>query len=263
MIAVLLENEGYQVERKFNLGGTAVCFEALRNGAIDVYPEYTGSLSEEILKSNTRLDHQTLNGELKSQFQLEISPSFGFNNTYALAMSAERADALGIHKISDLKKFPQLTAALSHEFLKRQDGWENLKSAYGMSLQPIGIDHGLAYQALSNGKTEITDVFSTDGEIERYDLIILEDDLGFFPTYNAVAFFSQSMDSKAKAIVSKLDHVINEEEMQAMNAEVLFENGSFNSVATEFLIEKGLIDGTRQKAQSSFWVDIFESMFLG
>ncbi|MEQ9415345.1 MAG: glycine betaine ABC transporter substrate-binding protein, partial [Cyclobacteriaceae bacterium] len=235
VLAQLIENEGFRVERKFNLGGTAVCYEALRGKGIDLYPEYTGSLAEEILKSDKKLNHQSLNEELQSKLGLEMSPSFGFNNTYALATTPKIAEARGLKTISDLQSAEDMAAAMSYEFLKRKDGWENLKSAYQLKISPAGIEHGLAYQAITNGKIELTDVYSTDGEIKKYNFFLLEDDLEFFPTYYAVAVYNQSLDPKVKAIASKLGGIISEDEMQAMNSEVLFEKNSFSEVAHSFL----------------------------
>lgn len=204
MLAQLIESEGYTVERKFNLGGTAVCFEALNAGSIDLYPEYTGSLAEEILKSESKLTHQELNNKLRQELNLEITLSFGFNNTYALATKPATAEARRLRNISDLQRETNITTAFSYEFLKRKDGWENLKKTYQLSLSPVGIEHGLAYQAIENGKIELTDVYSTDGEIERYHLKVLKDDLEFFPNYNAVAVYSSDLDPTIKTIAKKL-----------------------------------------------------------
>lgn len=256
VLSQLIEQEGYTVERKFNLGGTAVCYEALRGKAIDLYPEYTGSLAEEILKSDTKLDHPSLNKELQSKLGLEISPSFGFNNTYALATTPKIAKERGLKTISDLQNAVDISAAMSYEFLKRKDGWDNLKSTYGLQLDPAGIEHGLAYQAITNGKIALTDAYSTDGEIEKYGLFLLEDDLEFFPTYYAVAVYNQSLDPKIKAIVNKLDGLISEDEMQAMNSEVLFKERSFSEVAHSFLTRKNLISAETKSKATNMWADI-------
>jgi len=256
ILAQLIEEEGYSVDRKFNLGGTAVCYEALKGHAIDLYPEYTGSLAEEILKSEGKLDHDELYTQLKAQLGLEISPSFGFNNTYALATTRKFADQEKLESISDLKHTTGVVTALSYEFLKRKDGWGNLKSTYQLNLDPVGIEHGLAYQAMISGKIELTDAYSTDGEIEKYGLAILRDDLSFFPNYNAVAVFNEGLDPKIKLIVAKLEGLISEEEMQAMNASVLFEKKNFYEVARSFLQTKHLV-GVEEKSQTnSMWREI-------
>ena len=132
IVSQLLESRGYNVERSFNLGGTLICFDALKNHAIDIYPEYTGTISEEILKLKNKVSLNELNDSLKSEFNLAISATYGFNNTYALIMKKELTTKLNITKISDLINHPELNIALSYEFLKRNDGWDKLKSAYGL-----------------------------------------------------------------------------------------------------------------------------------
>ena len=241
MQAQLLENAGYNIERKYNLGGTLVCFEALKNGEINVYPEYSGTISEEILKLNDNVTHDELKALLEKDYNLTISPSYGFNNTYALTMKKDRAKELGITKISDLVNHPELKIALSYEFLKRKDGWGNLAKAYGLKLSPVGIEHGLAYQALDEGKIEITDAYSTDGEIEKYNLIVLQDDKNFFPKYFALSFYREGLDENAVNALQKLDGQITETEMQEMNFKVLYEEKTFAEVANDFLLRKNLI----------------------
>lgn len=258
MLAQLIENEGYTVERKFNLGGTAICFEALRGGSIDLYPEYTGSLAEEILKSESKLTHQELKNKLKRDLNLEITASFGFNNTYALATKPAIADAKKLTNISDLQGESNINTAFSYEFLKRKDGWDNLKKTYQLALSPVGIEHGLAYQAIERGKIELTDVYSTDGEIERYNLKLLNDDLEFFPNYNAVAVYSANLDPVIKDIVKKLEGIVSEDEMQTMNAAVLFEKKNFYEVANSFLVKENLIKYNTGKSQSTMWTEIMD-----
>lgn len=258
ILAQLMEHEGYKVERRFNLGGTAVCFQALRNNAIDLYPEYTGSLAEEILKSDIKLSHDELNNKLHSELGLEISQSLGFNNTYALATTQKVAEQNGIATISDLHKTSTMPVALSYEFLKRKDGWENLKSTYELELKPAGIEHGLAYQALISGKIELTDAYTTDGEIEKYDLLLLKDDLNFFPDYQAVAVYNTTLDPNIKILLKKLEGLISEDEMQSMNAAVLFEKITFAEVARSFLKEKKLVEKNYQMQDSGMWNEISE-----
>lgn len=258
MLAQLLEDQGFKVERKFNLGGTVVCFEALRKGEIDVYPEYTGSLAEEILKSSQRMDIAALGARLREDLGLEISPAFGFNNTYALAVGLPTAKEQNLKSISDLTTYPQVKAAMSYEFLKRQDGWHNLKLAYGLAIDPVGIEHGLAYQAVASGKIELTDVYSTDGEIKKYNLVILEDDLHFFPDYQAVAVYNKNLDIEARQAIAKLEAMISEGEMQAMNAQVLYEGKNFAEVAYSFLQRKHLISQNAQVRKSRLWGDLLE-----
>ncbi len=234
IISQLLESDGYEVQRNYNLGGTLVCFEALRNKAIDVYPEYSGTISAEILKQS-QLSYAEINTALQMQFKLEIAPPYGFNNSYALVCRKELSEEFGIYTISDLVKNPSLRLGLSYEFLKRQDGWDNLKSNYSLGLSAVGLEHGLAYQALALQKIDVTDAYSTDGEIPKYNLTVLRDDRKFFPAYQATSMYSKSLDDRAKKILSKLDGKISETNMQAMNAAVLYQKKTFAEVATFFL----------------------------
>jgi osmoprotectant transport system permease protein len=252
VIAQLLESNGFKVERNYNLGGTLVCFESLKNNQIDVYPEYTGTISEAILKLTDKPGIFDLNEKLKKEYGLEISGSFGFNNTYAFAVKKKTAEKYNLVNISDLKAHPEIKAAMSYEFIKRKDGWENLAEMYNINIKPVGIDHGLAYQSLDEGKIELTDVYSTDGEISKYDLFILNDDKRFFPQYMGVPFMRQAIDPIAKELIRLLGNTINDSLMSAMNSKVLYENKSFGEVANEFLKTNKLIgSGVEYKKTSA------------
>ena len=242
IISQLLENEGYKVDRKFNLGGTLVCYEALVNNEIEIYPEYTGTISEAILKHKDKISFEELKNKLK-ELDLEISGEYGFNNTYAFAVSNELAKKLKLNTVSDLIKYPELKFGLSYEFLNREDGWKNLAKYYNLSQKPVGLEHGLAYKALEDRQIDLTDVYSTDGEIPKYDLKILEDDKGYFPKYYAVSFYKKNLDVKIKTITRRINGKISESEMQEMNEKVLYENRSFAEVADNFLIKNNLKRG--------------------
>jgi len=249
IISQLFESEGYTVQRKYNLGGTLVCFEALRNNAIDVYPEYSGTISAEILKQ-TQLRYPEINSALQTQFNLEIAAPYGFNNSYTLVCRKELSEQLTLTTISDLIKNPSLRFGLSYEFLKRQDGWDNLKANYSLPQQAVGLEHGLAYQALAQQKIDVTDAYSTDGEIPKYNLTVLRDDRNFFPAYEATSLYSKSVDDRIKKILKKLDGKISEPNMQAMNAAVLYQKKTFAEVATQFLIRELSIASTKIKTAS-------------
>jgi osmoprotectant transport system permease protein len=256
MVALLLEDAGFAVERRFNLGGTTVAFEALRTGAIDVYPEYTGTLAAEIIQDTSLSTPADINYALR-RFDLRISAPYGFNNTYALIMTRARAQALAINKVSDLKRHTALQAGVSYEFLKRKDGWDNLSKTYALPFHATGLEHGLAYQALREGKIDITDAYSTDGEIERYGLQLLEDDLHFFPDYQAVSLYRATFPDDARKALDKLGGIIDEKAMQAMNAQALFQQRSHRQIASEFLTQKGLLR-TRANAAPAVWPDILQ-----
>ncbi|MCY3640253.1 MAG: ABC transporter permease, partial [Gammaproteobacteria bacterium] len=172
--AQLLESKGFAVERRFGLGGTLIAFDALVAGEVDLYMEYTGTLSQAILKLGHDAPREAMNQRLKGD-GLRLLRPFGFNNTYAIAVRREQAQALGLARIGDLAGHPALKLVFSHEFLEREDGWPGLKQAYGLPFNANGIEHALAYQAISEGALDVTDAYSTDGELLRYDLLLLED----------------------------------------------------------------------------------------
>ncbi len=255
MIALLLENEGFAVERKFNLGGTNVCFEALRNEAIDIYPEYTGTILSEILKQKSTLKFQEIEQLLTEKYALKISQPFGFNNTYAIVLKPELAQKYQLKKLSDLRKLSQLKGGLSYEFLKREDGWAKLAAFYGLKQKPVGIEHGLAYKAIVNNEIDFTDAYSTDGEIVQYKLTLLADDLAFFPTYQAVAFYSPTIPAKATLAIKKLQGILSETVMQQLNAEALYQKKSFKEIASHFLVEHKLIKVQKNETEGK-WKEI-------
>jgi osmoprotectant transport system permease protein len=241
IVAQLLENEGFTVERKFNLGGTAISFEALRTGAINVYPEYSGTIATEILKSNRELSLAEIGASVQQQYQLEISKPYGFNNTYAIVMNAATAARLTMSSISDMVKHPELKGGLSYEFLKREDGWQHLTAFYQLNQTAAGMEHGLSYNALTNGNIDFTDAYSTDGEIRKYGLVVLKDDRHFFPDYSAVNLYQSSLPEKAKLALQKLNFLIDENKMQQMNAMALFQKKEFSDIAHDFLASNGLL----------------------
>ncbi len=242
----LLESEGFNVERKFGFGGTLICYNALQEGEIDIYPEYTGTISEAILSPDERPDDTTSiksYQDILSAKNLDLFSQFGFNNSYVIAIKKNLANERSIETISDLQFHDDLVMAYSHEFLNRSDGWESLREIYGLNFSPTGIQHGLAYKAIDDGAINITDAYSTDGDIERYGLIFLEDDLEFFPKYYAALLSRTDFPDRAKESLIKLDNILTEEEMRAMNAQVVIEQRAFADVASEFLISRGLVTG--------------------
>ena len=170
IVAQTLEAGGYQVERKFGLGGTLICYEALKNDGIDIYVEYTGTISQAILKLSGAASAEAMTAGLRAQ-GLQLLPQLGFNNTYAIAVRAASAERYNLENISDLAGVDELPMVFSHEFLEREDGWPGLQRAYNLSGSVRGIEHGLAYQALNDGAIGVTDAYSTDGELIRYNLV--------------------------------------------------------------------------------------------
>jgi osmoprotectant transport system permease protein len=250
----ILEANGFAVERRFGLGGTLICFEALINDEIDVYVEYTGTLSQAILDMPLDASFQDLGAALESR-RLQLLAPLGFDNTYAIAMRREAALRLGIASIGDLKNHPQLGVVVSHEFLARDDGWPGLSVTYGLSSMTVGgIEHGLAYQALEDGVIDVTDAYSTDGDVKRYDLVLLEDDRDYFPKYLAVPLARRELSSDAAKVLSGLGNILSAAEMQALNAQVSFYGRSFADVANEFLVASELVAGVQ--VADTLWNDL-------
>lgn len=250
IMAQRLERAGYDVKRKFGLGGTLICYEALVKGEIDIYAEYTGTLSRVILKLDGNPARSQLD-EYLSRRNLQLLDSFGFDNTYALTLKETLAAELGISQISDLVGKENLAIAFSHEFLNREDGWPGLARTYGLSAKPIGIEHGLAYQAIDDGKIQITDAYSTDGDLERYGLRVLRDDKRYFPQYLAMPLIRQDLPQGAKKVLQELSGLINDDNMRALNGQVVIEKRSFAEVAEKFLAEQGL--GKSGGQEDLFW----------
>jgi osmoprotectant transport system permease protein len=214
-----LTDAGIPAEHRQGMGGTIILWEALRGGQIDAYPEYTGTIATEVLKSDSTLSLDQIRNSLE-KVGVGMTAPLGFNNTYALVMRRSEAQRLGIRAISDLQKYPELKFGLTHEFLDRQDGWRPLRQRYGLPQQNIiGIDHALGYSALANGSIAVKDAYSTDAKIEQNDLFVLEDDLHFFPKYEAVFLFRSSTRADAIAALRRLESTLDETRMIRLNAE--------------------------------------------
>jgi glycine betaine/choline ABC-type transport system substrate-binding protein/uncharacterized coiled-coil protein SlyX len=156
-----------QVEIRAGLGNTAIVFEALRSGAIDLYPDYLGTIDREILKNETTSPPERIVAQL-ARLGLGVAIPLGFSNGYALAMREAEAARRGITNLGDLARHPSLRAGLSAEFIGRPDGWPGLRQRYGLPQQPISLDHGLAYEALAAGRVDVTDIYTTDSRSRRW-----------------------------------------------------------------------------------------------
>ena len=250
IMAQLLEDRGFAVQRRFSLGGTLICFEALKLGSVDVYPEYSGTLAQAILQMPGQASHSRMRELLRQRYNLEMLDFFGFSNTYALALSRKTADRLGLKRISDLSRQPDLRFGFSNEFLNRPDGWVGLAKVYGLSARPVGMEHALTYPAIGADKLDLTDAYSTDGDLKKFDLTLLEDDRRFFPSYLAFPFVRGELDDVAKHVLEELAGKLSVEEVQALNQSVQ-EKKSLPDVAAQFLKSKGLLTGQRPAAVPS------------
>ena len=228
---------GSPAEHLQGLGNTAIVFAALKTGSIDLYPEYIGTIDAEILKHTTPSSVELIRREL-APLGLGIAVPLGFSNTYALAMKQSTAQQRGIRTLSDLHKQSGLKFGLSHEFIGRADGWPGMAQRYGLTPQPIGLDHGIAYEALNKGQVDVIDIYSTDAKIAQLGLTVLEDDLHYFPPYDAVLLYRLDVATRFPAgwaAIQTLQGRIKAADMIAMNAAVEIGGKSFANVASDFL----------------------------
>ncbi|KWR78428.1 MULTISPECIES: glycine betaine ABC transporter substrate-binding protein [Cupriavidus] len=217
------------------LGNTAIVFQALQAGSIDLYPDYTGTLASEILRLPGTATLEQINAAL-APMGLGAAIALGFDNTYAIAVSD--AQPVSLRALGDLAGQPDLRIALSHEFLGRADGWPALKRAYGLPQRPAGIDHGLAYEALAHGQIDATDIYSTDAKISKYHLRVLEDNQRVFPRYEAVIVYRLDVPMRHAAAwqaLRRLAGTIGTQDMIAMNAAAEVDGKTFSAVARNFL----------------------------
>ena len=224
------------VEHKPGLGNTGIVYAALKAGAIDVYPDYTGTIAREVLKIEGAFTLDDLNRRLASD-ALGVAVRLGFNNSYALALREDQAKQLNIRAIGDLARHPQLKLGLSHEFIGRADGWPGLKRAYALPQAPAGLDHGLAYDAVAAGRIDVMDIYTTDAKIERFRLRVVEDDRQFFPRYDAVLLYRLDLPQRFPAAwkaLQQLEGRIDEKTMIRLNAASELEKRSFADAARLF-----------------------------
>lgn len=269
MLALLLEDAGYPVERVLNLGGSAIVHTALTEGEIDAYVEYTGTgllaiLGMEIPEAGAASPeagatpaaggglaqevYDIVSQEYQDQFNLTWLEPWGFNNTYTLAMRAADVEELGLETISDLEGVAgDLTFGATQEFVVRPDGLPGLTEMYGFEFgDAVGMDPGLVYSALDNGDVDVISAFATDGRIPALNLVTLEDDLGFFPPYFAAPVVRQELLDESPEIAdifNQLAGLIDDSTMADLNFRVDDGGEEPIDVARSFLVEQGLIEG--------------------
>lgn len=236
MTAQLLESAGIPATYRRDLkGGSQVLFKALERGEIDVYPEYTGTLAEDLLHDGTPGTVDALRRALAMR-GLKMTEPLGFDDSYALAMTEARARALSITSLSDLARHPELRLGLSPEFLDRPDGFPGVRARYGLPHKDVrALDHDLAYRAVKDGKVDVVDVYTTEPEIAYYGLRVLEDDLGYFPKYQAVLLYRAGLPEPAVAVLRRLEGRISREAMMTLNGRVKRDKEPDAAVAASFL----------------------------
>jgi osmoprotectant transport system permease protein len=236
ILTQLAAQTGARVEHKSGMGGTGVLWGAFKAGEIDAYVEYTGTLLHEIYSTEAPSGEAALR-RLLERDGLRLGAALGFNNTYAVGMARDVAEGLGIIAISDLTKHPALRLGFSNEFVERADGWPALRRVYGLPHRVTGLEHTLAYEALAAGRIDATDLYSTDAEIEQYNLRVLADDRGLFPEYRAVVVYRAALAPAVVAAFERLDGRIHEAPMVRMNAAVKIDRRSEADVARQFVRE--------------------------
>jgi osmoprotectant transport system permease protein len=235
MATDLMEARGFAVSHRTQLGGSRFLWEALVRGDIDVYPEYTGTLIQEIL-AESGVTRSTLADTL-AQYGVAMTKPIGFNNTYAIGVRADLADSLNLRTVSDLRRYPDLDLGFSNEFMDRSDGWPGLQEAYNLPQDARGVDHDLGYRGLVNGSLDAIDLYSTDAEIEQYDIRVLEDDREYFGTYQAILLYRTDLPAAAKAAIQRMEGQISEETMQGLNARAKVDQVEEQIVAADYLNE--------------------------
>jgi osmoprotectant transport system substrate-binding protein len=251
MYALVLEDQGFQVERKLNLGGTPVAQASLQSGQIDLYPEYTGTALMTVLKqpanSNQKQVFDTVSKTYKEKFNLVWLEPAPMNNTQALAMTQEASQKYGIKTISQMvAKASQLTLIGAPEFEAREDGLPGLRKTYGdFKLKKfIPADLGLRYKTLTSGQADVAVAAGTDGEISAFNLVVLEDDKKLFPPYQVAPVVRQETLDKNSGIRDALNALapkLTNETMQRLNYEVSGKQREPAEVAKEFLTKEALL----------------------
>ena len=232
----VLARQGIPAEHVRGLGGTRVVWNALVRGDVDVYPEYTGTLAQEIFGGRIRADAL---GPALSGSGIEMGPALGFEDGYALGMRQDVAERLGIRRISDLRGHPGLRLGFSSEFVDRADGWRALQRAYALPQRDVrGLEHELAYRGLRAGSLDVVDLYSTDPEIQAEHLRVLEDDLHHFPEYQAVLLVRSDLEQRvpgARAALERLRNAIDAPTMITLNARARLQHVPEAQVAADFL----------------------------
>lgn len=252
MYKILIEEKtDMTVTVKPNFGKTTFLYEALKKGDIAIYPEFTGTVTESLLKPTPQVNHdpeavyQAARDGIKKQDNLALLKPMAYQNTYAVAVPKKISQEYGLKTISDLKKVEgQLKAGFTLEFNDREDGNKGLQKVYGLNLQVSTMEPALRYQAIQSGDIQITDAYSTDAELARYDLVVLEDDKQLFPPYQGAPLMKTALLEKhpeLEAVLNKLAGKITEKQMSQMNYQVGVEGKSANQVARDFLIQEGII----------------------
>lgn len=252
MISDLIEgNTDIKVDRKVNLGGTQVCFTALVNDEIDLYLDYTGTIYGDTLNyppiSDMEEVYNTVKDDMKELHNVDVLQQMGFNNTYAIGVAPEIAEKYNLVTISDLAEVGhELTLGAGLEFLNREDGIIGLTKLYDFEFgEEVGLNGALRYSAIANDETDVLDVFGTDGLVGKYNIVVLEDDMNFFPPYYAAPLVrNETMEKypEIEPLLAELGEILDDDTMIGLNYQVDELQRDPAHVAKEFLVEQGLIN---------------------
>ena len=264
MLAQLLESHGMVVDRRMGLGQTEIAMQALRSGAIDVYPEYTGtgllavlhdSLTDS-LASDPRRVFAHVAREFASRYGVRWLPPLGFQNSYAIAVRRETAARYHLRTLSDLaRESGHLVAGFTPDFIGRPDGLAGLARVYGVHPRAVRpLAPAVKYQALASGAVDVIDGYSTDGLLSKYELVTLADDKHFFPPYEAAAVVGTRMTRErpeAIAALTMLSGMLDESRMRVLNRRIEVDGEDVKRVAADALRDIGLAGGMSAGARTA------------
>ena len=251
MLTYLIEeNTDISVEQKMGIGGgTSNIHPAMINGEIDIYPEYTGTgwlfvLKEELINDPDEL-YRAVKEKYQSDYGITWSELYGFNDTYGIAVKEDLASELGLNTYSDLVEVSgNLNLGAEYDFFERDDGYPGLEATYGFEFgNKTELDIGLKYEAIGQNQVDVINIFSTDGRLKEYELMVLEDEKNFFPSYYCATLIrTETLEEypELEDVLAMLDGQITNDEMTQMNYLVEIENKGPKQVALDFLEEKGL-----------------------
>lgn len=267
LLTQLARSAGQVTVHVDQIGGTTQLYQSLLAGDIDIYPDYTGTVRLELLAGEQPEDWPSARRILSRRGILTSEP-VGFNNGYAIGMKRTRAEELGIQRLSDLARHPELNFGLTNEFLTRADGWPGLRTRYGLPQQSVrGMEHGLAYRQLATGDIDALDVYTTDAKIQLLDIVVLEDDLNYFSTYDSVLLYRSDLPQRFPTALKKLLQLvgkIDESQMIGMNLRADVEKASEPVIAADYLKQSFNIDAVIKKEswQSRVWKHTIEHVDL-
>ena len=252
-----LNNAGFaDVQHQQGLGATGIVWSKLKSGDISAYPEYTATLSEEILKRKGGMTEAEIRAALRAQ-GIGMTPPLGFDDNYALVMRKERAQKLGIAKISDLKTHPELRVGPTSEFLNRSDGFKALCARYGLNFADVAaLEHSIGYAKLRDDQIDLMECYTTDPEIAEYNLIVLDDDLHFFPVYKALYIYRLDLPAKAQAALNALSGKISQAAIIDLNrqAKHITKASDYGVVAAKFFGAAAVRDATNSAESTAHYI---------